>query len=137
MPAVAAVVSAQGGAPGVALLHVHKVLVGAAGRVAAVFTHKDLGSSLSVGVLLVNAVNLPRVGLEGAPLGEGFLTQLTLVRTNPCSSGDVTGLDMHVNQLGEEVMSKFKQLAVEQCTRHIYTVELWGIFDLSIFVYRG
>lgn len=83
--AVAAVVSAEGRAPRVALLHVQEVFIRAAGGVATVFTHKDLGTSLSIGVLLVNAVNLSHVGLEGASLCEGFLTQLTLVRTNTCN----------------------------------------------------
>lgn len=83
--AVAAVVSAEGGAPWVALLHMQEVFIRAAGGVAAVFTHKDLGASLSIGVLLVNAVNLSHVGLEGASLREGFVTQLTLIRANTCN----------------------------------------------------
>lgn len=85
LTAVAAVVSTEGGASGVALLHMQEVFIRAAGGVTAVFTHKDLGTSLSIGVLLVNAVNLSHVGLEGASLREGFVTQLTFIRTNSCN----------------------------------------------------
>lgn len=85
LTAVAAVVSAEGGAPRVALLHMQEVFIRAAGGVTAVFTHKDLGTSLSIGVLLVNPVNLSHVGLEGASLRESFVTQLTFIRTNTCN----------------------------------------------------
>ena len=79
---LAPVVASQGRAAGVALTHVQEVLVRSVGRVAAVFTHKDLGAALAVGVLLPHAVDLPQVGLQGAALGEGLLTQLTSVWTD-------------------------------------------------------
>lgn len=81
---LAAVVAAQGRAPGVALPDMEEVLVGAAGREAAVFTNEDLGAALAVGVLLVHAVDLPHVRLQGAALSEGLLTQLALVGTDTC-----------------------------------------------------
>lgn len=84
---LAAVVPSQGGTTRVALSHVEEVLIRAARGVTAILTHKDLGASLAVGVLLVDAVNLPHVRLQRATLGEGLLTQLTLVGTDTCSRG--------------------------------------------------
>lgn len=68
-----------------ALPHVEEVLVRSAGRVAAVLADKDLGAALAVRVLLLHAVDLPHVGLQGAALGKGLLAQLTLVGTDTCS----------------------------------------------------
>lgn len=82
---LAAVVSAEGRAARVALPHMEEVFIRAAGCEAAVLTHEDLGTSLSIGVLLKNAMNFPHVRLQGASLREGFFTQFTLVRTNTCS----------------------------------------------------
>lgn len=53
-------------------------------RVAAVFAHVQFVSPLFVGVLLLHAVNLLQVGLQGTALGEGFVAHLTFVRTNSC-----------------------------------------------------
>lgn len=79
---LAAVVPAEGRTTRVALSHMKEVLIRATRGVTAVLTHKDLGASLAVGILLVNTVNLPHMGLQRAPLCEGFLAQLTLVRTD-------------------------------------------------------
>lgn len=54
-------------------------------RVAAVFAHVKFISPLFVGVLLLHAVNLLQVGLQGTALGEGFVANLTFVRTNSCN----------------------------------------------------
>lgn len=76
------VVAPQRRAARVALSHVDKVLVGPVGGEAAVLAHEDLGAPLSVGVLLVHAVDLALVGLQGAALRERLLTELTAVRTD-------------------------------------------------------
>lgn len=79
------IVPAKSGTARVALSYMKEILIRATGGVAAILTHKDLGASLAIGILLVNAVNLPHVGLQRAALGEGLLTQLTLVRADSCS----------------------------------------------------
>lgn len=71
---LAAIVPAEGRTAGVTLPNMEKVLIWAARRVTAVLTDKDLGASLAVGILLVDAVDLPHVGLQRASLSEGFLT---------------------------------------------------------------
>ena len=73
------VVAPQGRAARVALPDVDEVLVGPVGGETAVLAHKDLGASLAVGVLLVDPVDLPLVGLQGAALREGLFAQLTPV----------------------------------------------------------
>lgn len=67
----------------VANVQVQVLLRGA--RVAAVFTHIKFISPLFVGILLLHTVDLLQVGFQGAALGEGFVANLTLVRTNPCN----------------------------------------------------
>lgn len=89
---LAAVVPAEGGTARVALSHMEEILIRAAWGVTTILTHKDLGASLAVGILLVNAVNLPHVGLQRAALCEGFLAQLTLVGTDTCSRGRQKGV---------------------------------------------
>ena len=79
-----AVVAPQGGAPRVTLPHVDEVVVGPVGGEAAVLTHKDLGASLAVSVLLEDAVDLPLVGLQRAALRERLLTELTPVGPDTC-----------------------------------------------------
>lgn len=79
---LAAVVPAEGRTTGVTLSHMEKVLIRAAWGVTTVLTHKDFGPSLTVGILLMNTVNLPHMGLERATLCKGFFTQLTLVGTD-------------------------------------------------------
>ena len=78
------VVAPQSRAARVALPHVDKVLVGPVGGEAAVLTHKDLGASLAVGVLLMNPVDLPLVGLQRAALRESLFTELTPVGSDTC-----------------------------------------------------
>lgn len=70
------------------LPHMEEVLIRAAGGVTTILTHKDFGTSLAVGVLLVNAVDLPHVGLQRTSLCEGFLAELTLVGADACSNRD-------------------------------------------------
>ena len=82
---LAAVVPAEGGTAGMTLSHVEEVLIWTTGGVTTVLTHEDLGTSLTVSILLVNAVNLPHMGFQRAALREGFLTQLTFVGTDTCS----------------------------------------------------
>lgn len=53
--------------------------------VAAVFAHVKFISPLFVGVLLLHAMNLLKVRLQGTALGEGFVANLTFVRTNSCN----------------------------------------------------
>ena len=94
---VFAVVPPQGRAAGVTLTHMQEVLLGPRGGEAAVFAHEDLGAALAVGVLLSHAVDLAQVRLQGAALGEGFLTQLTPVRPDTCGPERVTYLErVHV-----------------------------------------
>lgn len=83
---LAAIIPAEGRASRVTLPHVEEVLVRAAGGVTAILAHKDLGASLPVGVLLVDAVDLPHVRLQRAALREGFLAELTLVRADACGN---------------------------------------------------
>lgn len=52
--------------------------------VSAFFAHVQLVASLLVGVLQGDAVDLLHVGLQGAALGEGLLTEGALVRTDSC-----------------------------------------------------
>lgn len=89
---LAAIIPAEGGASRMALSHVEEVLIGAARGVTTVLAHEDLGASLAVGVLLVDAVDLPHVRLQRAALREGFLTELTLVRADPCDKGGGAGV---------------------------------------------
>lgn len=72
----------------VANVQVQVLLRGAC--VAAVFAHIKFVSSLFVGVLLLHTVDLLQVGLQGAALGEGFVANLTLVRTNPSMGPDMS-----------------------------------------------
>lgn len=81
---LAPIIPAEGGASGMTLSHMEEVLVRAAWRVTAVLTHKDFGTSLAVGILLMDAVDLPHVRLQRTSLCEGFLTELTLVRADTC-----------------------------------------------------
>lgn len=81
---LAPVIPAEGGASRMTLSHMEEVLVRAAWGVTAVLTHKDLGTSLAVGVLLMDAVDLPHVRLQRTSLCEGFLAELTLVRADTC-----------------------------------------------------
>lgn len=60
-----------------------QVLLGGA-RVAAILTHIEFVSTLLVGILLLHAVDLLQVGLQGAPLGEGFVTHITFVGADAC-----------------------------------------------------
>lgn len=60
---LAAVVPAKRGTPWMALPHVKEVLIRAAGCITTILTHKDFGASLTVGILLMNAMNLPHVRL--------------------------------------------------------------------------
>lgn len=53
--------------------------------VATVFTHIKFVSPLFVGVLLLHAVDLLQVGLQGAALREGFVADLAFVRSNSCN----------------------------------------------------
>ncbi len=82
---VFAVITAQRRAAGVLLSDVEKVFVRPAGGEAAVLAHEDLGAPLAVCVLLPDAVDLPQVRLQRAALREGFLTQITAVRTDTCA----------------------------------------------------
>lgn len=82
---LAAIIPAKGGASRMTLSHVEEVLVRAAGGVTTILTHKDFGASLTVGVLLMDAVDLPHVRLQRAALREGLLAQLTLVGPDPCN----------------------------------------------------
>lgn len=50
--------------------------------VAAVLTDVQLGAPLLVSILLCHTMDLLHVGLQGAALGEGFLTQITLIWTD-------------------------------------------------------
>lgn len=82
---LAAVVPAQGWAAWVALSHMEEVLIGPARSVTTVLTHKDLGASLTVGVLLVHTMYLPHMGFQRTALCECLLTQFALVWTDTCS----------------------------------------------------
>ncbi len=82
---VFAVITAQCRAAGVLLSDVEKVFVRPVGGEAAVLAHEDLGAPLAVCVLLPDAVDLPQVRLQRAALREGFLTQITAVRTDTCA----------------------------------------------------
>lgn len=85
---LAAIVPAQGRASRMTLPHMEEVLIRAGWGVTTILTHKDFGTSLTVGVLLMNAVDLPHVRLQRASLCEGFLTQLTLVWADACGNRD-------------------------------------------------
>lgn len=61
---LAAIVPAQGGTARVALPHMEEIFIRAARGVTTILTHKNLRASLAVGVLLVDAMNLPHVGLQ-------------------------------------------------------------------------
>lgn len=50
----------------------------------AFFTNIQLAATLLVCVLLCDTMNLFHVGLQGAALGKGFLTQITLIWTDTC-----------------------------------------------------
>lgn len=60
-----------------------QVLLGGA-RVAAILTHIQFVPTLLVGILLLHAVDLLQVGLQGASLGEGFETHITFVGADAC-----------------------------------------------------
>lgn len=80
------VVPAESRAARVALSHMEEVLIRPAWCITTILTHKDLGASLAVSILLMYAMNLSHMGLQRATLCESFLTQLTLVGTDTCSS---------------------------------------------------
>lgn len=125
LAAVATVVSAEGGAPRVALLHMQEVFIRAAGGVTTVLAHKDLGTSLSVGVLLVDAVNLSHVGLQGASLREGLVAQLTFIRTNTCNmdiKGEFCRLCGNGCKLFDVVMMFRHDSSNLEQKKHIHTV---------------
>ena len=85
---LAAVIPAKGWASRMTLPHMAEVLIRAARGVTTILTHKDLGTSLPVGVLLMNAMDLPHVRLQRASLCEGFLTELALVWADACGNRD-------------------------------------------------
>ena len=64
------------------LLQVDVVKFGLVGGVAALFAHVHFRAALLVRVLVLDAVNLQRVGFEGTTLREGFLAMIALVRAN-------------------------------------------------------
>lgn len=82
---LAAIIPAKGGASRMTLSHVEEVLVRATWGITTILTHKDFGTSLTVGVLLMDAVDLPHVRLQRASLREGLLAELTLVGPDPCN----------------------------------------------------
>ena len=84
---VFAKVSPQGRTARMMLTNMYEVFVWSSSGEATVLTHKDLGAALAIGVLLPHAVDLPQVGLQGAALGEGFLTELTPIGPNALQQG--------------------------------------------------
>lgn len=90
---LAAIIPAEGRASRVTLPHMEEVLIRAARGVTTILAHKDFGASLAVGVLLMDAVDLPHVRLQRAALCEGFLTQLALVRADACGNRDKPASD--------------------------------------------
>lgn len=81
---LAPIISTESRTTWVMLSHMKEVLIRATWCIAAILTHKDFRPSLAVGILLVDTMNLPHVGLQRATLCESFLTQLTFVGTNTC-----------------------------------------------------
>lgn len=71
-------------AVGMKRVQVHEQIILRRWRVAALLTHVQLVAALLVGVCLGDAVDLLHVGLQWAALGEGLLTESTLVWTDPC-----------------------------------------------------
>lgn len=59
-----------------------EVVVRLVGRVAALFAHVHLRTTLLVRVVVLNVVHLQRVRLQTAALGERFVTGIAFVRTN-------------------------------------------------------
>merc|ERR1719336_1190094 len=80
----------EGGAVGVVLLQVQVVDLGLWRRVPAVLTHVHLRASLFVVILVRHPVHLQAVALQGAALGEGFLTKIAFVRSDTCVSSCVS-----------------------------------------------
>lgn len=64
----------QGRAVRVFVFQVQVVDFRFAGGVAALLAHVYFGPPFFVGILVLDAVHFQTVGLERAPLGEGFLT---------------------------------------------------------------
>lgn len=85
---LAAIISAKGRASRMTLPHMEEVLIRTAWGVTTILTHKDFGASLTVGVLLVDAMDLPHVRLQRTSLCEGFLTELALVWADACGNRD-------------------------------------------------
>lgn len=75
---------AQQRAVGVVLLQVQDVALLALRRAAALLTHVQLGPPLLVRVLLLHAVDLLEVGLQGAALREGLVAQAAFVGPHAC-----------------------------------------------------
>lgn len=71
-------------AVGMQRVQVHEQIILRRWRVAALLAHVQLVATLLVGVCLGDAVDLLHVGLQWAALGEGLLTEGTLVWTDPC-----------------------------------------------------
>lgn len=93
---VFAIVSPQGRAARMMLTNMDEIFIRSSRGEATVLAHKDLGAPLAVGILLPHPMDLPQVGLQGAALSEGFLTELTPIWPNALQQGtqdsDQTGL---------------------------------------------
>lgn len=75
---------AQQRAVGVVLLQVQDVALLALGRAAALLAHVQLGPPLLVCVLLLHAMDLLEMRLQGAALREGLVTQAAFVGPHAC-----------------------------------------------------
>lgn len=76
---------------GVELAQVAVILSAAAAGEATFLAHEELGAALAIGIVLLNAVDLLQVGLQGAALGEGLVTDAAAVRADACR-GDEAGV---------------------------------------------
>lgn len=84
---LASIIPAEGRTTRMTLPHMEEVFIRAAWCVTTILTYKYFGTSLTVGILLVDTMNLPHMRLQRTSLCEGFLTKLTLVGTDTYSRG--------------------------------------------------
>lgn len=91
----------------VGTVHVQiQVLLGGA-RVATILTDIELVPALLICILLLYAVDLLQVGLQGAALGEGFAADVTFVGADACKGDGQMSADGHgharASQLGSHL----------------------------------
>lgn len=89
-------------------------------RVTTFLAHVHLCASLLVRVLMLNAVNLEAVTLEGTPLGEALLAQIALVRSN---AGMRPGVPLQVERVVETLAAERAQVTFHVAVAFHVTIQ--------------